>query len=76
MISALTKAPHSLSYRQKMEGYSEAILHKIGLRKREVIVVIMEMQMIRLGYFLFTIKLNSKFYSKNHNMRYVTITKV
>ena len=73
MISVLTKDPLSLSYRQKMEGYLEVILHKIGPREREVIVI-MEMQMIRLGYFLFTIKLNSKFYSKKNNMRYATVT--
>jgi hypothetical protein len=75
MISALTKDPLLLSYRQKMEGYSEAILHKIGQRKREVIVI-MEMQMITLGYFLFTIKLNSKFNSKKNNMRYATVTSI
>jgi hypothetical protein len=68
MISVSTKDPHSLSYRQKMEGYSEVILHKIGPREREVIVI-MEMQMIRLGYFLFTIKLNSKLNSNKNNMR-------
>ena len=71
MISALTKVPHSLSYRQKMEGYSEAILHKIGPKKREVMLIMI--QMIRLGCFHFTIKLNSKFNSKKNKMRFPTI---
>ena len=72
MISVLTKDPLLLSYRLKMEGYLEAILHKIGQRKREVIDI-MEIQMITLGYFLFTIELNSKFNSNKKNMRYTTV---
>ena len=72
MISVLTKDPLLLSYRLKMEGYLEAILHKIGPRKREIMVIII--QMIRLGFFLFIIKLNSKFNSKKNNMRLATIT--
>ena len=42
-----------------MAGYLEAILLKIGLRRRGVIVI-GESQMKRLGYFLFTINPNSK----------------
>jgi hypothetical protein len=41
-----------------MEGYSEATLHKTGVRRREVIVI--SLKMIRHGYFLLIIKVNSK----------------
>ena len=71
-ICVSIKDPHSQSFSQIMEGYLEAILHKIGPRKREIMVIII--QMIRLGFFLFIIKLNSKFNSKKNNMRLATIT--
>jgi hypothetical protein len=71
MICVSTKDPHSLSFRQKVAGFLEDILHKIGLRRRGN-MVIGEIEMIRLGYFLFTINHNSKL--NYQNMRYATIT--
>ncbi len=56
-----------------MAGYSEAILPKIGLRRRGVIVI-MENQMKRLGYFLFTINPNSKLNKIRKSRRYTIIT--
>jgi hypothetical protein len=70
MICVSIKDPHSLSFRQKVEEYSEVILHKIGLRRRGIMVI--TLQMIKLGYFLFTINHNSKL--KMHDMGYTTIT--
>jgi hypothetical protein len=70
MICVSTKDPHLLSFRQKVEEYSEAILPKIGLRKRGL-MVIGENQMIKLGYFLFTINHNSKL--NKQATRYTTI---
>jgi hypothetical protein len=55
-------------------GYSEAILLKIGLR-RKGLIVIGENQMKRLGYFLFTINPNSKLNKIGKVMRYKIITK-
>ncbi len=66
MTTASTKDPHSLSFRLTMAGYSELTLHKVGLRKMEVIVS--TLMTIKPGYFLLTIPHNSK--SHNHNMRY------
>jgi hypothetical protein len=42
-------------------GYLEAILQRIGLRRRGNFKAIGENQMTRPGYFLFTINPNSKF---------------
>jgi hypothetical protein len=50
-------------------GYSEAILLKIGLRRRGVIVI-GESQMKRLGYFLFTINPNSRLNKVGNRVRY------
>ena len=72
MICVSIKDPHSLSFRQKVEEYLEAILAKIGHRKREIIVS--TLLMIKLGYFLFTINHNSKL--NKHNLRYATVTNV
>ena len=66
-----TKDPHSLSFRQITGGYLEAILPKIGLRKMVITMVII-LQMIKLGYFLFTINHNSKL--DKQTKRYTTIT--
>jgi hypothetical protein len=71
MICVSTKDPHSLSFRQKVAEYSEAILPKIGLRKREL-MVIGEIQMIKRGYFLFTINHKSKL--NKQATQYATIT--
>jgi hypothetical protein len=70
MICVSTKDPHSLSFRQKMAGYSEDILPRIGLKRREFMVN--TLPMIRLGYFLFTINHNSKL--NMHNARYRIVT--
>ena len=56
-----------------MEGYSEAILPKIGLRWRGIIVI-GDNQMTRPGYFLFTINPNSKLNKIGNNMRYTINT--
>jgi hypothetical protein len=71
MICASTKDPHSLSFKQRVAGYSEDTLPKIGLRRRGN-MVIGEIEMIRLGYFLFTINHNSKL--KMQTTQYATIT--
>jgi hypothetical protein len=55
-------------------GYSEAILPKIGLRRRGIIVAIGENQMKRRGYFLFTINPNSKLNKNRKGRRYAIIT--
>jgi hypothetical protein len=55
-------------------GYLEAILQRIGLRARGF-MVIMEIQMTRPGYFLFTINPNSKLDKIRNNMRYSIISK-
>jgi hypothetical protein len=52
-----------------MEEYSEDILRKIGPRRRGIIVI-REMQMKRLGYFLFTTEPNLKFNNNIKIMRY------
>jgi hypothetical protein len=72
MICVSTKDPHSLSFRQKVEEYSEAILPRTGLRKRGIIVI-GEIEMRKLGYFLFTINHNSKL--NKQTRRYTIITK-
>ena len=56
-----------------MEEYSVDILPKIGLRS-EGIMVTLENQMKRLGYFLFTINPNSKLNKIGKGMRYATNT--
>ena len=48
-----------------MEGYSEAILHKIGPMVRDS-----GLKMIKLGFFLFTINPNLKFNNNKNKMRY------
>jgi hypothetical protein len=55
-------------------GYSEAILLKIGLRRKETIAI-GENQMKRHGYFLFTINPNSKLNKIRKGKRYAIITK-
>jgi hypothetical protein len=50
-----------------MEGYLEGTLQRIGQRKRDI-MVIGEIQMIKLGYFLLTISPNSKFNKNTNNM--------
>ena len=57
-----------------MGGYLEALLLKIGLR-RKGLIVIGENWMKKLGYFLFTINPNSKLDKKRNNMRYSIISK-
>jgi hypothetical protein len=52
-----------------MEEYSEDILRKIGPRSRGIIVI-GEMQMKRLGYFLLTIEPNLKYNKKKKIRRY------
>ena len=56
-----------------MAGYSEALLLKIGLR-RKGLIVIGENWMKKLGYFLFTINPNSKLNKEAKGMRYAIIT--
>jgi hypothetical protein len=56
-----------------MEEYSVDILPKIGLRSKGIMVTL-ENQMKRLGYFLFTIYPNSKLKKIGNNMRYAIIT--
>jgi hypothetical protein len=70
MTTVSTKDPHLLSFRQIMEGYLVPILHKVGQRRKEI--MISTLKMIKPGYFLLTIPHNSK--SLNHNMRYTIIT--
>ena len=70
MTTVSTKDPHLLSFRQIMAGYSEGTLHKVGLRRTEIIVS--TLKMTRPGYFLLTIPHNSK--SHNHKRRYTTNT--
>ena len=70
MTAVSTKDPLSLSFRQTMEGYSEATLHRVGQRKTEI--MISKLKMIKPGYFLLTIPHNSK--SRIQNMRYGIIT--
>jgi hypothetical protein len=41
-----------------MEGYSEATLHKTGVRRREIIIISLKIR--RRGYSLLIIKVNSK----------------
>ena len=53
-----------------MEGYLVPTLHKVGQRRKEIIIS--TLKTIRLGYFLLTIPHNSK--SHNHKMRYGIIT--
>jgi hypothetical protein len=55
-----------------MEEYSEAILPKIGLRRREFMVVLMKME--RPGYFLWIMNPNSKLNNKANTKRYTIIT--
>ena len=74
MICVSTKDPHSLLFRQKMGGYLEDILHKIGRKRREIMVIIQEM--IRLGYFLSTINSNSKLLDRNVQYTTVKVTYV
>ena len=66
MSSVSTKGPHSLWYKQKMEGYSEATLHKTGVKSREVMFITLKMR--RRGYFLLIIKVNSKYSKKKKVM--------
>jgi hypothetical protein len=54
-------------------GYLEAILQRIGLRRRGI-MVIGENQMTRPGYFLFTINPNSKLNKIGKGVRYTIIT--
>ena len=70
MTTVSIKDPHSLSFRLTMEGYSVHTLHKVGQRKKEI--MISTLKMIRPGYFLLTIPHNSK--SHNHKRRYAIIT--
>jgi hypothetical protein len=56
-----------------MVGYLEAILPKIGLKRRGIIVI-GEIQMTRPLYFLFTINPNSKLNKIGKNMRYAIIS--
>ena len=58
-ICVSIKDPHSQSFSQRMEGYSEVILPKIGTKMGQNFLT--GLKMIRLGYFLFTINPNSKF---------------
>ena len=58
-ICVSIKDPHSQSFSQIMEGYLEAILHKIGTIMGQNFLT--GLKMIRLGYFLFTINPNSKY---------------
>ena len=62
-ICASTKDPHSLSLRQKMEGYLEDLHSKVGLKR------MVTLKMIRLGYFHFTINPNSKLNKIRKGMR-------
>jgi nucleoid-associated protein YejK len=71
MICVSTKDPHSLSFRQKVAGFLEDSLQKTGLRERGIMLIV-EIQMIKLGYFLFTINHNSKL--NEQNKRYTTNT--
>jgi hypothetical protein len=66
-ICVSTKDRRLLSYRLTMEGYLEGTLQRIGQRKRDI-MVIGEIQMIKLGYFLLTIGPNSKFNKNTNNM--------
>jgi hypothetical protein len=72
-ICVLIKDPHSQSFSQTMEGYLEAIVHKILTITRDSGIET-GLKMIRLGYFLFTINPNSKFNKIKNNMRYVAVT--
>ncbi len=56
-----------------MEEYLEAILRKIGL-KRKGVIVIMENQMKKLGCFHLTINISSKLYRIGNNMQFTIIT--
>jgi hypothetical protein len=67
MICVSIKDLHSLSFRQKVAGYSEATHHKIGLTNMMV-----TKKMIKLGFFLFTINHNSKL--NKQTRRYRTLT--
>ena len=51
--SFLTKDPHSLSFSQRMEEFLEASLPKIGPRRMDL-MIIGEIKMKKLGYFLLT----------------------
>jgi hypothetical protein len=56
-----------------MEGYLEAILHKI-LTIIRCSGIEPGLKMIRLGYFLFTINPYSKLNKIKNNMRYAAVT--
>ena len=61
------KDPHLLSLRRKMGGYLEDILHKVGLRSMEMIIIT-SLMTIRPGCFLLTILHNLK--SQNQKRQY------
>ena len=61
----------SLSFRQKMEGYSEVLLQKVGEKQT---VVIITLKMISHGYFLFIIPLNLELSNLRKGARFATIT--
>ena len=73
MMCVSIKDPHSLSSRQRMEEYLEAIHPKVGLKRREIIVVT-TLRMIKPGYFLLTINPNSKLNKIGKGRRYTIIT--
>ena len=66
-ITVSTKDHHSQLFNLKMEEYSEAILHKVGQKRRKH--MISTLKMIKLGYFLLIIKANSKLNKTRNNMR-------
>ncbi len=70
MRTVSTKVPHLLSFRLTMGEYSEGKLHKVGLKKMEI--MISTLKMTRRGYFLLTIPHNSK--SHEHMRRYTIVT--
>lgn len=57
-----------------MEGYSEDTPNTVGVMEKEDMLFGV-IQMIRLGFFLFIIKPNSKLKKNTNNMRSTTNTK-
>ena len=62
-----------MSFKQRMEGYLEAIPPKVGPRRREITRFILKM--IKPGSFLSIIGLNLRYNKIRSNMLFSTITK-
>jgi hypothetical protein len=68
-ITVSTKDQHSQLFNLNTEEFLEAILHKVGRKKKIKKLMIFTLKMIKLGYFLLIIKANSKFSKTGKNMR-------